>query len=194
MTMAWQNVVEGLAMVPDGVALHEAAPAIDPTADEELTEAEIEQGLRELEALGYITRVSYPTKPTDSIIGASVAGGILDVQRDLRAATDAYDAADTAFAEAVIALRDSRLTYEYAELDFRAKAYAEGVPGKNEAERKVNLDLMVADDETLSELIRDLDQKQDACTRAEHALLRADKRHKALRAEITALGQLVAAS
>ena len=56
--------------------------------------------------------------------------------------------------------RSCRATWG-TEIDFRAKCYGEGMPGKNEAERKVNLDLAVFDDDFVG-------------THAVHAVVEAD--------------------
>lgn len=139
-------------------------------------------------------RIVIPHHADESTIHITIVEGVLTAQRLLREATTTLALALRVRMEASIAETEARLTYEYAELDFRAKFLAQGVPGTNEPTRKVNLDLAVADDEDLGELRLAYEVKRDLRLRAEVDERGADIRHKALRVELAALGQLVGAA
>ena len=138
-------------------------------------------------------RIVIPHDPGDGIIRIAIVEGVLTAQQGLRDATAALEIAIKTLASATAAETTARHEYDYAELDFRAKRLAESVPGKNETERKINLDLAVMDDEELSDLRSALDGARDCRARQEALHRCADIRHKAARVELAALGQLVGA-
>lgn len=138
-------------------------------------------------------RIVVPHRDGDSTIHISLVEGVLTAQQELRDATATLALALRVKVEAAIAETDARRTYDYAELDFRAKRLAAGVPGTNEPTRKINLDLAVMDDEELGELRLVCEMRQETRLRAEADEREADLRHKALRVELAALGQLVGA-
>ena len=174
---------------------------------------EIGQDLAELERLGHITSDYTPTRPVykrtfteaeldriasadddapaPSIMRVCITDRLLRAIDELGVATVAYGNALDRHAAAVIAAYEAAETLAYGELDFRAQQYVNTVPGKNEAERKVNLDLAVMDDATLNEL-RVIDETcRHERTRTEAAVRALDVQQKSWRAQIAALQALL---
>lgn len=180
-----------LTVVPDGVALHEAAPAIDPVEDAEPTDQEIEDGVRELAKLGLITLTA---DSTDTIVGYCVRQGILDAQRDLHQAQ--IDLAATVRARVAAKLAEETARAKHAEKVALATAalYEAGLTGSNERARTADLEARLVYDGAVSAATWLLAHATAARIAAEGEERIADTKHKALRAELTALGQLVAAS
>lgn len=81
---------------------------------------------------------------------ATVAARLCAAIDALAAVTRSYQTTGDALIAATDAEYDTRAIYEYAETNCRWVMHAKGVPGKNEAERKVNLDMYVLDSERVS--------------------------------------------
>lgn len=126
-----------------------------------------------------------------TIFSQTLIDRLLTAVEELGTATVAYGEALDRHAAAVIAAFESDATLEYHELDFRAQRYAEGVAGKNETERKANLDLAVMDDDLLSDLRAASDQRRHDKTRTGATERKCDVLQKSLRDQIAALSTLL---
>ncbi len=185
----------------------------DQLANDAITAEEFEPDMAELERLGYVKRIPgetevYPLRaerwmhtdrpvrnvPVDSLVNGFTKGiedRLLDAVNQLGAATVAYGEALDLHSAAVVDAYESQATLDYAELDYRAKLLAHGVPGSNEPTRKINLDLAVMDDEALGELRIDADKCRHAKTQAETSLRKCDQAQKSIHAQISALTALL---
>lgn len=85
----------------------------------------------------------------ETAYGATVAARLCTAIEALEVATHAYQTTGNALIAATTAEYGTRATYEYAETNCRWMMHANGVPGKDEAERKINLDMYVLDSEEI---------------------------------------------
>ena len=112
----------------------------------------------------------------------------------LQRTISALDTAETEHAHAVTVLGDAliaeyqaRLQLEYEEVELTEQLYREGVPGKNEAERKTLITVALLN---MGDVRAAHETTVIAKIAAEHDYRRVDVRQKALRATLAALTAL----
>lgn len=129
--------------------------------------------------------------PLESIVDYSLRAALLTACDQLADATAEFAGASAVLAEALAADADARLNLDYLEDDFRARAYRDGLPGTNEAQRAAYLAVRLADDPTVGEARQCRDRAHRARLQAEHDFRVADMAQKSLRVRLEALTALV---
>jgi hypothetical protein len=132
----------------------------------------------------------YP-EPPESIAAYSLRLVVLGTVGKLESATIAFASASADLADALAADADTRLNLDYLEDDFRARAYRDGLPGTNEAQRAAFLAVRLADDPTVDAARQARDSAHRARLKAEHDFRVAGQLEKSLRARLDALTALV---
>ncbi len=125
------------------------------------------------------------TSIIETAYGETVAARLCTAIEALDVATAAYQSTGDALVEATIAEYKQRATYEYAETNCRWMTHAEDFPGKNEAERKINLDMYVLDHE-------DVGEAREQWERARAALYFTERQHKSAYHQMDSLRTAIA--
>jgi hypothetical protein len=106
---------------------------------------------------------------------------------ELELADLAHDSACLALSTALVSEYEDRLQLEYEEAELSARLYSEGVPGKNEAERKAFVAVQLLN---VGAVRTEHEAAVVARIQAEHDHRRVDVRQKRLRATLAALTAL----
>lgn len=134
----------------------------------------------------------YPAPdPAEAIADYSLRAAIFGLCDRLQAATEEYAVVSADLADALAGDADARLNLDYLEGEFRTRAYNDGLPGTNEAQRLAYLAVRLADDPTVDEARQARDAAHRARLQAEHRFRVVDMAVKSLRGRLAALTALV---